>query len=77
MAQNWQRCGQEKMRSKTALTLNKLTEINQRLRNSPTKSLRRLSAQSHVSLTAAFQATRQLGLKEYRYPTSPKPYQMS
>src|SRR6185437_9724828 len=66
----WRKTGsvadKKKLRSKTVLTLNKLTEINQRLRNSPTKSLRRLSAQSHVSMTAAFQATRQLGMKAYR-----------
>jgi len=57
---------EKKRRSKTALTLNKLTEINNRLHNSPTKSLRRLSAQSGVSLTSAFKATKQLGLKAYK-----------
>jgi len=57
---------QKKRRTKTALTLNKLTEISNRLQNSPTKSLRRLSAQSGVSLYSAHQATKQLGLKAYK-----------
>ena len=51
VAINWKRFGQEKRRSKTVLTLNKLAEINNRLQNSPTKSLRRLSAQSGVSFS--------------------------
>jgi len=56
----------KKRRSKTVLTLNKLTEINNRLRNSPRKSLRRLSVQSGVSYTSTHRATKQLGLKAYK-----------